>query len=508
LSEKEVFDLAVIGGGINGAGIARDAQGRGLSVLLAEQGDLAQATSSASSKLIHGGLRYLEYFEFRLVREALRERERLLSLAPHIIRPLRFVLPHEPHLRPAWMIRAGLLLYDHLGGRRSLPGSAAVDLELDAVGRPLAPHLRRGFVYSDCWVDDARLVVLTARDAAEKGATVMTRTRVESARRGGGQWRLRLVTSQGKTREVGAAALVNAAGPWVSDMLGRIAGVRPKSRVRLIKGSHIVLPRLYEGEHAYILQNADRRIVFVIPYEGRLSLVGTTDEAFEGDPAGVRISEAETRYLVDVVNAHFKRRIRAEDAVWSYAGVRPLHDDATINAAAVTRDYSFDIDAGSGEPPLLSVFGGKITTYRQLAEHALERLARYLPKMAGPWTATAPLPGGRLPAGGFEHFLAQLMQARPFLEPALACRLARAYGSEVERLLGPARSMAELGRDFGHGLTERELGFLVRHEFAQTAEDVLWRRSKLGLHLPPETAPSLDLWLEAEVGSVKGGEAA
>jgi glycerol-3-phosphate dehydrogenase len=508
LNGQEVFDLAVIGGGINGAGIARDAQGRGLSVLLAEKDDLASATSSASSKLIHGGLRYLEYYEFRLVREALKERETLLGLAPHIIRPLRFVLPHEPHLRPAWMIRAGLFLYDRLGGRRSLPGSVGVDLKRHAYGEPLAPHLARGFVYSDCWVDDARLVALTARDAALRGARVLTRTRVESARREAGHWHIRLSAKGGEVREICAGALVNAAGPWVSEMLGRIAGVKPKSRVRLIKGSHIVVPRLYEGEQAYILQNEDRRIVFVIPYEGRFTLIGTTDEAFAGDPAAVAISEAESRYLRQVVSAHFRRTIDAADVVWTYAGVRPLHDDAALSASAVTRDYSFDLDAGPGEPPLISVYGGKITTYRRLAEHALEKLAPSFPALGRPWTAAAKLPGGDLGGADFPTFLAALRARRPFLSDALALRLARAYGGEVEKILGSAASMADLGRDFGQGLTEREVAHLVRHEFALTAEDVLWRRSKLGLHLEPSAAATLDQWLGAEARSTRGGEAA
>ncbi|MBI1776162.1 MAG: glycerol-3-phosphate dehydrogenase [Proteobacteria bacterium] len=508
MSAQDVFDLMVIGGGINGAGIARDAVGRGLSVLLAEQHDLAQATSSASSKLIHGGLRYLEYYEFRLVREALKEREVLLAMAPHIIRPLSFVLPHEPHLRPAWMIRTGLFLYDHLGGRRRLPASSAVDLRRSPVGRPLADRLERGFIYSDCWVDDARLVALTARDAADRGACIRTRTRVEAAKRADGLWRVRLAEESGMRQEVTARGLVNAAGPWVSDMLSHIEGVRSQSNVRLIKGSHIVLPRLYEGEQAYILQNDDRRIVFVIPYEGRFTLVGTTDEPFQGDPASVRISAAETQYLCDVVSGHFAQAIDPADIVWSYAGVRPLHDDARLSASAVTRDYAFDVDGAPGEPPLLSVFGGKITIYRRLAEHALEKLAPFFPHLGPAWTETSSLPGGGFENADFVGFLDGFSRDHPWLPASLAERLARSYGTEAATIVGSARSLAELGRDFGLGLSERELGHLVAHEFARKAEDVLWRRSKLGLHLGAEAATELDAWLRGRTDSKTGGEAA
>jgi glycerol-3-phosphate dehydrogenase len=488
-----LYDLLVIGGGINGAGIARDAQGRGLKTLLVEAGDLAQATSSASSKLIHGGLRYLEQYEFRLVREALVEREVLLRSAPHLVWPLAFVLPHRPHLRPAWMIRIGLFLYDHLGGRERLPGSYAIDCRTHAFGRPLASDISRAFVYADCWVDDARMVVLVARDAADRGCEVRTRTRCLEARRESGAWRVRLADATGTTGEVVARALVNAAGPWVNQVLGQVIRTNSPKHVRLIKGSHIVVPRLHDGPQAYILQNEDRRIVFVLPYEGRFSLIGTTDEAFDGDPAAVAITPAETAYLCDVVTRHFRTRVAPEDVVWSYAGVRPLHDDAEVEASQVTRDYAFGLDLDpAGGAPLLSVFGGKITTFRRLAEHALDRLSPHLRGMERAWTRDAPLPGGAIPGADFDAFLADLVGRRPWL-PAPR-RLARAYGAEVERLVGDAKAASDLGRDFGLGFTERELVHLVEREWARMPEDVLWRRSKLGLHLDAPAKAAIADW--------------
>ena len=508
MSQDQAFDLLVIGGGINGVGIARDAAGRGLKVLLCEQGDLGQATSSSSSKLIHGGLRYLEHYAFRLVREALIEREVLLAAAPHIIWPLRFVLPHVKELRPAWMPRAGLFLYDHLGGRERLPASQALDLRRDPAGAPLVAGITKGFSYADCWVEDSRLVVLNALDAAERGAEVLTRTRCRSARRDAEAWTATLEAEGGGERRVRARALVNAAGPWVMEVLGQVAGANRRSTLRLIKGSHIVVPRLYAGDQAYILQAADQRVVFVIPYESAFSLIGTTDVDFSDDPARAAITAEETAYLCATVGRYFARAPRPEDVVWSYAGVRPLYDDASGTASTVTRDYVFDLDApgdapgdppgdaAGNTPPLLSVFGGKITTYRKLAEHALARLTPLLGSKAQPWTASAALPGGDMPDADFEAFLGGLQAARPWLPAPLARRLARAYGTRVEAILEGAGGLADLGADLGGGLTEAEADYLRRREWARSAEDILWRRSKLGLHAPAETADRLAAWLE------------
>jgi glycerol-3-phosphate dehydrogenase len=495
----EPVDLLVVGGGINGAGIARDAAGRGLKVLLCEKGDLAGATSSASSKLIHGGLRYLEYGEFRLVREALQEREVLLAAAPHIIWPLRFVLPHEKGLRPRALIRLGLFLYDHLGGRRRLPGTETLRLRAHSYGAPLQERVTDGFAYSDCWVQDARLVVLNARDAALRGATILTRTALRSARREGGLWRATLAGEGGAVREVASRALVNAAGPWVTDLLAS-AAIRSRAAVRLVKGSHIVVPRLYDGEQAYILQNDDRRIVFVIPYEEAFTLIGTTDVPFTGDPVDVAIDEEETRYLCRAVSRWFARPVAPADVVWSYAGVRPLYDDRASSASAVTRDYVFDLDGTDGAPAL-SIFGGKITTYRRLAEHALEKLAPFFPAAGAPWTAGAKLPGGDLPGDDPEAFAAELRREHPFLDEPWARRLARSYGTDARRVLGGARTREALGREFGAGLTEREVDWLVGEEWARTAEDILWRRSKLGLRLKPEEARALADRLGAEIAA-------
>ncbi|GGF34358.1 glycerol-3-phosphate dehydrogenase [Aliidongia dinghuensis] len=502
MNGSQQVDVLVIGGGINGAGIARDAAGRGLKVLLVEQGDLASATSSASTKLIHGGLRYLEYGEFRLVREALIERERLLSLAPHIIWPLRFVLPHPPGLRPAWMIRLGLFLYDHLGGRQRLPGSHAVDLTRDPRGAGLDPSIKRGYVYSDCWVEDARLVVLNARDAAERGAEIRTRTRFVSAERQGDHWVATIEDlADGSRRRVEAPILVNAAGPWVGDVLRQRLGNPNGKAPRLVKGSHIIVPRLFEGEQAYILQNPDKRIVFAIPYEGRFTLVGTTDVPYKADPAAVAIDRDETAYLAETVSRYFKTKVTPADVVWSYSGVRPLYDDAASNASAVTRDYVLDVEGAKGEPVLLSIFGGKITTFRRLAEHALQKLEPFLPRPTQPWTATAPLPGGDLPGDDFDAFLKQLQQTKPWLPAPLARRLARAYGSRVDRILAGATDLAGLGHDFGGGLTEAEVVYLRDQEWARSADDVLWRRSKLGLHVPPGTREALDRFFLGSAGA-------
>ncbi len=500
LAKSPIYDLLIVGGGINGAGIARDAAGRGLKVLLCEQHDLASATSSASTKLIHGGLRYLEYFEFRLVREALIEREVLLRAAPHIIWPMTFVLPHVRQLRPAWMVRLGLWLYDHLGGRERLPGSRAIDLRRDPVGRPLADGLRRGFSYADCWVEDSRLVVLNALDAKERGAEIRTRTRCASARRSDGLWEMDLVRQGGETAErVRARMMINAAGPWVSETLTGVAALNAKSAVRMIKGSHIVVPRLYDGEQCYILQNDDRRVVFLIPYEQHFTLIGTTDVPYDGDPAEAGITDDETRYLCDAANRYLARKIGPEDVIWSYAGVRPLYDDASENASAVTRDYVLDIDTDQDAAPLLSVFGGKITTYRKLAEHALAKLSPWLEADGGPWTADAPLPGGDMTDANFDAYLERFQSAHPWLPPALARRYVRAYGTRAERIVGQAAALDELGEALGDGLHEAELGYLVDQEWARTAEDILWRRSKLGLHCSAETRARLQDWMRGRV---------
>lgn len=475
----EVYDLAVVGGGINGAGIAADAAGRGLLTFLCEQHDLASHTSSASSKLVHGGLRYLEHGEFRLVREALAEREVLLAKAPHIVHPLRFVLPHQPHLRPAWMIRTGLFFYDHLGRREKLPASRGLRFGADS---PLQEHLRRGFEYADCSVDDARLVVLNAMAARERGAHVHPRTRCVSARRSKGLWHLHLERDDGSLYSIRARALVNAAGPWVAQFLRDDLRQRPPYGIRLIQGSHLVVPRLYEGEQAYILQNEDRRIVFVIPYLGRFTLIGTTDREYLGDPAKVQISDEETGYLLAVVNAHFKRQLHREDILWSFSGVRPLCDDESDEPSAVTRDYTLALQGAPGEAPLLSVFGGKLTTYRKLAEAALAELAPTFPRLGPAWTADAPLPGGENMTGP-EDLAVELLARHPWLPAGLARRWATSYGTRSWRLLDGVKGETDLGEHLGAGLYAREVDYLCREEWAEGADDILWRRSKLGLFL-------------------------
>jgi len=475
-----VYDLLVIGGGINGAGIARDAAGRGLSVLLVEQHDLASATSQWSTKLIHGGLRYLEYYEFRLVAEALAEREVMLRIAPHLVEPLAFVLPHEPHLRPAWMIRMGLFLYDHLGGRKTLPSSSGVDLSKSQWSAGLKHRFSKGFVYSDARVDDARLVVVNALDAAAHGAEVRVRTKLVGAHRDAGIWRATL-QSGGATTEVAARALVNTAGPWVKEVLDLVRPPTPgEGNVRHVKGSHIVVPRVHDESHAYILQNADNRIVFVIPYQEQYSLIGTTDvpvEAFEHP----HITEDEVQYLLDLANAYLDRPLARDDIVWTYSGVRPLYDDGASDPSAVTRDYVLTVDAADGAAPVLSSFGGKITTYRKLAEHALRDLAPFFPGMKSPWTATAALPGGDLPKGDRAAWESELRRKYAQIDGAIVHGVARRHGSRATMVLGDARSMADLGRDFGAGLTQREVDYLVREEWATSADDVLWRRTKCGL---------------------------
>ncbi len=478
------YDLAVIGGGINGCGIARDAQGRGLRVFLAEMADLASATSSASTKLIHGGLRYLEFYEFRLVREALAEREVLLASAPHIIWPLRFVLPYHDGLRPWPVIRLGLFFYDHLGGRRILPPTRSVDLGTDVVGKGLKKTYRRAFEYSDCWAEDARLVVLNARDAADRGADIRSRTKCVAARREDGLWRVTLEnTRDGARFDITARGLVNAAGPWVSNVLTGVAGLNAPARDRLVKGSHIVVDRIFDHDRAYIFQNADGRICFAIPYERDFTLIGTTDEEFDGDPATVEISEAETDYLLGAVSEYLEKPVTRAAIRWTYAGVRPLYDDGASKAQETTRDYVLTLDAQDGEAPMLSVFGGKITTYRRLAEQALEQLAETFPQMRAPWTRTATLPGGDIPVTAFDDWAEKAGDRYPFLDSQVVRRLCRAYGTRIDALLAGASALADLGEDFGGGLSQREIEYLKANEWAETAEDVLWRRSKLGLHL-------------------------
>ncbi|CAO3428641.1 glycerol-3-phosphate dehydrogenase [Azospirillum doebereinerae] len=507
-ASSDTVDLLIVGGGVNGAGIARDAIGRGLSVVLCEQGDLAGATSSASTKLIHGGLRYLEYYEFRLVREALQEREVLLRAAPHIIWPLRFILPHDRSMRPAWMVRIGLFLYDHLGKRALLPGSHGVDLTTHPVGKPLNGGFTRAFEYSDCWVEDSRLVILNAIDARERGAEILTRTRCEKATRVDGQWVAKLVSvDSGETRTVRARALVNAAGPWVRDVITRRTGVTVEKSVRLVKGSHIVVPRKFEGDHAYIFQNDDRRIVFAIPYERDFTLIGTTDLDYAGDPGAVAISPDEIAYLCRAVSRYLKAPVTESEVVWTYSGVRPLFDDESGSASAVTRDYVLEVDQPAGQAPMLSIFGGKITTFRRLAEEATEKLLKALNKTGGSWTADRHLPGGDIANADFAAFLAGLRQRRPWLPDALALRLARAYGTRVERLLGGAESLADLGRDFGGGVHEAELDYAAREEFAVSGDDFLWRRSKLGLHLDATIRDAIGAWFDRRRNETAAPEA-
>jgi glycerol-3-phosphate dehydrogenase len=503
---RDAFDLLVVGGGINGCGIARDAAGRGLSVLLVEKGDLGGATSSASSKLVHGGLRYLEHREFRLVREALAEREVMLRIAPHLVQPMRFVLPHRPEMRPRWMIRAGLFLYDHLARRVSLPGTEAIAACTHPYGVPLKPEITAAFVYSDCWVDDARLVVLNAKDAARRGAEIAVRTAFLGAAPEASAWTCRLRAEDGAERVVRTRAIANAGGPWTLRVL-EAAGARSRCTLRLVRGSHIVLPALYEGEQAYILQNDDGRVVFVVPYEGRFSLVGTTDVPHEGDPGAATCSPEEAAYLCAAVSRQFRRRVDPAEVVWSYAGVRPLYDDGARDPSAVTRDYVLSLDrAGENGPPLLNIYGGKLTTYRRLSEEAVTRLAPAIDLAATrPWTATAPLPGGDLGAAGLPGFEAAQARRYPWLPPATLRRLCRAYGTEMDAWLAGASGMAALGRDFGAGLTARELDWLRREEWARSAEDVLWRRSKLGLHLAPEARAAVVAWFgEASPADVAG----
>jgi glycerol-3-phosphate dehydrogenase len=510
-ARQQPVDLFIIGGGINGCGIARDATGRGLTVALAEQGDLAQATSSSSTKLFHGGLRYLEYFEFRLVREALEERETLLVAMPHISWPMRFVLPYHPDMRfesdtptsrllsrvmpwtrgrrPAWLIRLGLFMYDSMGGRKILPATRTVDLTRDPAGKALNPKFTHAYEYSDCWVEDSRLVALNARDAAQRGAQVMTRTRVTSATRDGGLWQ---ITTEGPhgTAQHSARALVNAGGPWVEDVIRNVARINSTEGVRLVRGSHIVTRKLYDHDRCYFFQGSDGRIIFAIPYEQDFTLIGTTDQDHKGAPGEAVCTDAERDYLCAFASEYFARPVTPADVVWTYSGVRPLYNDGAKSATAATRDYVLSLDQTGA--PLLNVFGGKITTYRRLAESALEKLQPFFPQAKGKWTARVPLPGGDFPQGDVAKLTERLAARFPFLTPYWAARLIRGYGAEAETLLGSARTAADLGRDFGATLTEAEVRWLMAHEFATRAADVVWRRSKLGLRLTPDQIAALD----------------
>lgn len=501
--------MLVVGGGINGCGIARDLAGRGWRVLLAEADDFAQHTSSSSTKLIHGGLRYLEYYEFSLVRKALQEREVLLKSAPHIMWPLRFVMPHDPSMRPAWLIRLGIFLYDHLARREVLPGSRGVDLKQHPAGAPLKPGFTRGFVYSDGWVDDARLVVLNAVDARAKGATLRTRTRVTRAERRERMWHATLLAEDGREQVVTARALVNAAGPWAEAFLRGVAlpargeALATKS-LRLVKGSHIVVPRCFAHDHAYIFQNPDKRIIFAIPYERDFTLIGTTDVELQGDPRGARISESETAYLCEQASRYFQRPVRPADVVWSYAGVRPLLEDDAGDPSAVTRDYLLEANAAGGAP-LLSVWGGKITTFRKLAEDAADEIGQMLGERRPAWTHGAYLPGGELsawigpghkPDTDFERLVHAVGAKHPWLPTVLVRRLCRAYGGRIGELLGGAQALADLGAEVAPGLYEAELHFLRRTEWALTGDDVLWRRSKLGLHYTPAERARVGAWMD------------
>ncbi|WFP60824.1 MULTISPECIES: glycerol-3-phosphate dehydrogenase [unclassified Mesorhizobium] len=493
MSASPIHDIFVIGGGINGCGIARDAVGRGFSVFLAEMNDLASGTSSGSTKLIHGGLRYLEFYEFRLVREALMEREVLWKNAPHIIWPMRFVLPYAKGLRPAWLIRLGLFLYDHIGGRKLLPATKTLDMASDPAGKPLKPLFRKAFEYSDGWVNDARLVALNARDAADRGAVIRTRTKVVSARRDGALWTIKIQNVlTGETEEVRARLLVNAAGPWVDQVLAKAVGQNDVHNVRLVQGSHIVIKKKFDDPRAYFFQNKDGRIIFAIPYEEEFTLIGTTDRDYPGDPHDVKISDAEIDYLCAAASEYFAQPVKRSDIVWTYSAVRPLYDDGASKAQEATRDYVLKAEGGEGAAPLLNSFGGKITTFRRLAESMLEKIEGFLGKRGKPWTANAPLPGGDFPATGFDAQVARLKNAYPFLDQRLARRLTRLYGTRAEKLLGLAKSNADLGRNFGADVYEAELRYLVENEWAVTAEDVLWRRTKRGLHFSREQTAALE----------------
>jgi len=486
-----MFDVLIIGGGVNGVGIARDAAGRGLSVALCEKCDLAQATSAASTKLFHGGLRYLEYYEFRLVRQALIEREILLSAMPHIAWPLRFVLPHHSGLRPRWLIRLGLFLYDHLGGRKLLPKTKSLNFSNDEAGAALKDQYTHGYEYSDCWVDDSRLVILNARDAADRGAEIMPRTEMISAARSSDIWKITLRNTETDTiRMVEAKAIVNAGGPWVEDIIRNGVRINTSDKIRLVRGSHIVTRKLFAHEKPYIFQQSDGRIVFAIPYETDYTLIGTTD------PSDAVCTPEEADYLCKAVSKYFAKPVTQDDVVWTYAGVRPLYDDGASSATAATRDYVLKLEGGSGQAPMLNIFGGKITTYRRLAEKAMELLRIRFEDMDSNWTAKIPLPGGDFPVDGVEALVNDLREDYPFLDGDWALRLARAYGTDAAKLLEDAKCVDDLGVHFGWNLYEREIVWLTRREWARCADDVLWRRSKIGLRISKAEATALDEWMQ------------
>jgi glycerol-3-phosphate dehydrogenase len=511
------YDLFIIGGGVNGTGIARDAAGRGLSVLLAEKGDLAQATSSASSKLFHGGLRYLEYFELRLVRKALAERDTLLQAMPHISWPMRFVLPYHSGMRfeadtpasrlltqvmpwlkgrrPAWMIRFGLFLYDHLAGRSILPGTRTLNLRQDPAGAALKPEFEHAYEYSDGWVQDSRLVALNARDAKERGARILTRTAVTDARRVANQWEV-TVRANGRTRTYRARMLVNAGGPWVESIVRDVAHLSPKAHIRLVRGSHIVTRRLFDHDRAYFFQGTDGRIIFALPYEEDFTLIGTTDQDHKGDPSAASCTDAEVVYLCDFASRYFTRPVTSRDVVWRFAGVRPLYDDGAQNASSTTRDYVLTTNTDGA--PMLNIFGGKITTYRRLAEDAMAKIIPLIGGNPEKWTATAPLPGGDFANGDAPRLVEELAELFPFLDMRTCRRLVRNYGTEAGLVCGQAVTEADLGRHFGAGLYECEVRWLMDKEFAQTAEDIVWRRTRIGLRLTTEEIAGLDDWIKSE----------
>lgn len=499
----EIFDIFIIGGGVNGCGIARDAAGRGYSVYLAEMNDLGSGTSSASTKLVHGGLRYLEHFEFRLVREALTERERLWAVAPHIVRPMRFVLPLHAGLRPRWVLRLGLWLYDYIGGRKKLPVSRGVNLRVAEAGKSLSSKYKSAFEYSDCWVDDARLVVLNAMDAAQRGARIHPNTKVVRAARETDSWKIEVQRgAKGVTQTIRARMLINAAGPWVDHVLEVMDHTDSPAHIRMVKGSHIVVKKLYAHDKCYMFQNADGRVVFAIPYENDFTLIGTTDEDFEGDPTDAAISSAELNYLCEAASEYFKEPVTRGDVVWAYSGVRPLYDDGASAAQEATRDYVLSLDHEDDEPALLTIFGGKLTTYRRLGEEVLEHVEEVLGEKGPAWTALKSLPGGEFAVDAFDAQVGQLRGRYSFLTLQQARRLVGHYGTLAEKMLGDAQSLGDLGADFGGGLSAREVDYLIAHEWATTADDILWRRSKLGLILTPRDVRALETYLEKPRESV------
>ncbi|NRD73657.1 glycerol-3-phosphate dehydrogenase [Shewanella sp. VB17] len=496
-----IYDLLVIGGGINGAGIARDAAGRGLSVLLCEKDDLAQHTSSASTKLIHGGLRYLEHYEFSLVRKSLKEREILLRSAPHIIGPLRFIMPHAPEQRPTWLIRAGLFLYDHLAKREILPGSESIKLGQHLTGEPLKKGFKQGFAYSDAWVQDARLVVLNALDARERSAHILTQTEVIAARREGQYWHVSLKNSDGEIEDVIAKGVVNAAGPWVDNILGQVTQTGSAHKMRLVKGSHIIVKRLFDHPYAYIFQNPDKRIIFAIPYENDFTLIGTTDVEYQGDPGEVTIDHAEVEYLCQMSNRYFEQQIMPSDVIATMSGVRPLFNDEANSAASVTRDYSLELCFENNAAPLVSIFGGKLTSYRKLAEEAIDLIAPHLGNKQGRWTEGECLPGGDIPNMDMSHFIQLCQERYPWIPATIIVRYAKSYGTRLHQLIGSAKSLDQLGIEIAPTLFEAEVMYLINVEWAKTAQDIIWRRSKLQLHLQDSDIAKLEDWLAVHFSS-------